>query len=160
MAFPTHIVAVGGVVEDEHGNILLVKTHDGGWVFPGGQVEVGENLPDALRREIKEESDIDVAVGHLIGMYSNTGIHKWYDGITDVPTKLMVDFVCEPVGGALSASEETTEGRWVPNDAVLDFITAPAIRNHFQAYLDFDGTAAYMEYVTKPAFEIRHRARI
>ena len=35
---PTHIVATGGIVEDNAGNILLVKTYHGGWVFPGGQV--------------------------------------------------------------------------------------------------------------------------
>ena len=160
MAFPTHIVAVGGIVEDGHGNILLVKTRDGGWVFPGGQVEVGENLPDALRREIKEESGIDTAVGHLIGVYSNTGIYKWHDDVTTVPTKVMLDFVCEAVGGALSASEETTESGWVPKDAVLEFITAPAIRNRFQVYLDFDGATTYMEYVTKPGFDIRRRERL
>jgi len=36
MAFPTHIVSAGGIVEDGKGNILLVKAHDDGWVFPGG----------------------------------------------------------------------------------------------------------------------------
>ncbi|MGG3311029.1 NUDIX hydrolase, partial [Paenibacillus lautus] len=74
MPFPTQIVATGGFVEDGQGNILLVKTRDGGWVYPGGQVEVGENLIDGLIREIKEESGIDVSVGSLVGVYSNTGI--------------------------------------------------------------------------------------
>lgn len=69
---PTHIVATGGIVEDNAGNILLVKTYHGGWVFPGGQVEVGENLMDALKREVKEESGIDVVISHLIGIYLNT----------------------------------------------------------------------------------------
>jgi 8-oxo-dGTP diphosphatase len=77
MAMPMHIVAVGGIVENEIGEILLVKTRNGGWVFPGGQVEVGENLEDALTREIKEESGIDITVTNLIGVYSNTGIYKW-----------------------------------------------------------------------------------
>ena len=113
MVMPTHIVAVGGIVEDGNGNILLVKTRNGGWVFPGGQVEVGENLPDALMREIKEESGIDVTVSKLIGVYSNTAIHKWYDGVTDVPTKVMLDFTCEVVGGELAISDETTDSRWV-----------------------------------------------
>ena len=54
-------------------------------VFPGGQVEVGENLMEALMREIKEESGIDTAVSHFNQNYSNTGIYKWYDGVTDVP---------------------------------------------------------------------------
>jgi 8-oxo-dGTP diphosphatase len=48
MAMPTHIVAVGGFVENVQGEILLVQTQHNGWVFPGGQVEVGENLTDAL----------------------------------------------------------------------------------------------------------------
>ncbi|MGE8205704.1 NUDIX hydrolase [Heyndrickxia sp. NPDC080065] len=137
------------------GEILLVKTHNGGWVFPGGQVEVGENLMDALIREVKEESGIDTAVSQLIGVYSNTGIHKWYDGVTDVPTKLILDFVCRPVGGELSISEETSESEWVPRDKVLELVTTPAIQTRFKAYLDFKNDIKYMEFVTKPEFEIK-----
>jgi ADP-ribose pyrophosphatase YjhB (NUDIX family) len=79
LSFPTHIVSAGGFVEDGEGNILLVKTRNGGWVYPGGQVEVGENLMDALVREIKEESGIDTTISYLVGIYSNTGVFKWYD---------------------------------------------------------------------------------
>ncbi|ANY71126.1 hypothetical protein BBD41_00115 [Paenibacillus ihbetae] len=103
MPFPTHIVATGGFIEDEQGNILLVKTRDGGWVYLGGQVEVGENLIDGLIREIKEESGI-------AGVYSNTGIFKWYGG------------------ELLAVTEETTDSRWVAKDKVLDFIENPAIQ--------------------------------
>ncbi|SUA98947.1 NUDIX domain-containing protein [Paenibacillus thiaminolyticus] len=59
MTMPTHIEAVGGIVENEQGHILVVKAKHDGWVFPGGQVEAGENL---------------------IGVYSNTGTYKWHDG--------------------------------------------------------------------------------
>lgn len=48
MIMPTHIVTGAGVVENDKEEILLVKTHHGGWVFPGGQVEVGENVIDAV----------------------------------------------------------------------------------------------------------------
>ena len=160
MPFPTHIVAAGGLVEDGQGNILLVKTHDGGWVYPGGQVEVGENLLDALVREIKEESGIDTMVSNLIGVYSNTGIFKWYDGVTDVPTQVIFDFVCRPVGGELAVSEETTDSRWVAKDRVLDFIKHPAIRTRYQAYLEFNAGVNYMEYVTNPEFKIKHQTGI
>lgn len=160
MPFPTHIVAVGGIVEDGEGNILLVKTRDGGWVYPGGQVEVGENLIDALIREIKEESGIEATVSHLIGVFSNTGIHKWYDGVTDVPTKVMFDFACKPLGGELAVSEETTDSRWIAKDKVLDFVTAPAIRTRYQVYLEFSGTVNYLDYVTKPEFILKQRRGI
>ncbi|CAG9608165.1 NUDIX hydrolase [Pseudoneobacillus rhizosphaerae] len=135
--------------------VLLVKTHHGGWVFPGGQVEIGENLEDALIREVKEESGIDISVVSLIGVYSNTGVHKWYDGVIDVPTKLMLDFVCKTLGGELATSDETSESKWVEKEKVLDLVTAIAIRTRYQAYLYFDGNVNYMEYVTKPQFELK-----
>ncbi|UYZ24129.1 NUDIX hydrolase [Mesobacillus jeotgali] len=160
MSFPTHIVSAGGFVEDSEGNILIVKTRDGGWVYPGGQVEAGENLMDALIREIKEESGINVEVSYLVGVYSNTGTFKWYDGVTDVPTQVIFDFVCKPVGGELSVSEETTDSRWVAKDRVLDFIAHPAIKTRYQAYLDFNGEVNYMEYVNVPSFTIKHKTGI
>lgn len=64
ITMPTHIVAAGGIVENEQGHILLVKTKHDGWVLPGGQVEAGENLI-ALCREIKEERGIDVEVSRF-----------------------------------------------------------------------------------------------
>lgn len=160
MSFPTHIVSAGGIVEDSKGNILLVKTRYGGWVYPGGQVEVGENLIDALVREIKEESGITTTVSYLIGVYSNTGSFKSCDGVTDVPTQVIFDFVCKLVGGQLAVSEETTESRWVAKEQVLAFITHPAIRTRYQAYLEFDGMVNYMDYVTNPQFTIKHQTSI
>ena len=160
MKMPTHIIAVGGIVENENGKILLVKTINGGWVFPGGQVEVGENLVDALAREVKEESGVNIEVGSLLSVISNTGTYKWYDGITDVPTKLMLDFVCKYKSGELCTSEETTEVCWVKKDEVLDVIQHPAYRTRYQNYIDFAGTVTYMEYVTKPEFQIKINANI
>jgi 8-oxo-dGTP diphosphatase len=155
MLMPTHIIAVGGITEDKEGNILLVKTYHGGWVFPGGQVEEGENLIDALTREIKEESGIDVEVSYMIGIYSNTAKHKGYNGIEVVPTKVMMDFVCTTVSGELCTSEETSDSCWVSRDKVLKMIEAPAIRERYQAYLNYNGTVNYMEYVTHPEFQLK-----
>ncbi|MDQ8735874.1 NUDIX hydrolase [Paenibacillus sp. LHD-38] len=160
MPMPTHIVAVGGIVENEQGQVLLVKTQHGGWVFPGGQVEAGENLMNALMREIKEESGIDTAVLCLIGIYSNTGTYTWHDGVTEIPTKVMLDFSCRAVGGQLCISEETSESRWFDKAMALEAITAPAIRTRYQAYLDFGGSASYMEYVTSPDFDIKLKRSI
>ncbi|OBR64478.1 ADP-ribose pyrophosphatase [Paenibacillus oryzae] len=148
MTFPTHIVSAGGIVEDGSGNILLVKAKDDGWVFPGGIIEVGENLMNGVIREIKEESGIDTTVSHLINIVSNTGLHKWYDGVTDVPTKIMFDFVCKAEGGELTTSDETSDSRWVPKDGVLELLTLPFIRIRYEGYLNFNGSVNYMEYTT------------
>lgn len=159
MQMPLHIVAAGGIVENAKGEILLVETRrDGQWVFPGGQVEVGENLIDGVIREVKEESGIDVTVSHLVGVFSNTATYEGHSGVKIVPTKVMFDFVCKPVGGELMTSDETSDSRWVSRDEVLNMIEAPALRARYQAYLDYDGSVQYMDYVTKPEFELKlHR---
>ena len=95
MAWPTHIVSAAGYVEDKSGNLLLVKTHNRGWDTAGGQIEVGENLEEGVLREILEESGIKASVRCLIGVYSNVGQHLFYDGVTNVPTKVMFDFLCD-----------------------------------------------------------------
>ena len=65
----TPIIAVGGVIF--HGqSVLLVKRNQepgiGQWSLPGGVVELGETLTDALRREIYEEVSIKIEIGGLI----------------------------------------------------------------------------------------------
>ena len=156
MQMPVHIVAAGGFVENTQGEILLVKIRRGGhWVFPDGQVEVGENLIDGVIREVKEESGIDVIVSHLVGIYSNTATYEGYSGVKIVPTKVMFDFVCEPVGGELITSDETSDSRWVSKEEVLDLVAAPALRTRYQAYLDYNGSINYGDYITKPQFELK-----
>lgn len=156
MQMPVHIVATAGFVENTKNEILLVKTRrEGHWVFPGGQVEVGENLIDGVIREVKEESGIDVKVSHLVGVFSNTATYEGHSGVKIVPTKVMFDFVCEPIGGTLTTSDETSDSRWVNKEEVLDMILAPALRTRYQAYIDFNGSVQYMDYITRPEFELK-----
>jgi 8-oxo-dGTP diphosphatase len=161
MQMPVHIVAAGGFVTNEKDEILLVKTRrDGHWVFPGGQIEVGENLIDGVIREVKEESGMDVTVSHLVGVFSNTATYEGHSGVKIVPTKVMFDFVCEPVGGEFTTSDETSDVRWVRKGDVLNLISSPALRTRYQAYMDFEGSVQYMDYVTKPEFEVKSKRTI
>lgn len=154
MAFPTHIVAAAGYVLDKAGNILIIKTPNRGWDCTGGQVEVGEDIEAAVLREIMEESGINARVTCLCGVYSNVGQHLYYDGVTQVPTKVMLDFICEYEGGECRISEESSAVIWVPKEKVLDYITAPAQRYRFEKILAFDGRITYASYVTKPEFRV------
>lgn len=91
-----------GLVLDGKGGLLLTKrAHpplQGYWAPPAGYVEVDENVEEALRREIREETGIEVETQQLLGIYSKSGM-----GI------LILVYRCRAVGGTLQASEEATE---------------------------------------------------
>jgi ADP-ribose pyrophosphatase YjhB (NUDIX family) len=158
--FPTHIVAVFGVVENERGEVLLLKHRQkGAWMFPGGQVETGENLIEALLRETMEESGMAIEVGRLFCVDSNTCTYKGYGGYAHVPTKIMFGFMCKYVGGAFRESDETTQGRWVARDQALELLGDP-LREKYRAYLEFSGGIQYSAYVTKPAYALQYRREI
>jgi 8-oxo-dGTP diphosphatase len=63
---------VFAAILDDAGRILCVRLNyaSHGWTTPGGRVEPGESPLEALRREVLEESGLDVAVGELVGVYS------------------------------------------------------------------------------------------
>ncbi len=151
----THIVAGAGVVVNDNDEILMVKTYNAGWVFPGGQVEVGENVIDAVKREIMEETGIEVEVGEVFCISSNTGKYPGYNGVKEVPTKAMLDFICKAKDGTPRPSDENSESVFVSREKVLERIQAPNIIERYKAYLEYTGRPVYLEYVTKPCYELR-----
>ncbi|MEO3944316.1 NUDIX domain-containing protein [Gorillibacterium sp. CAU 1737] len=156
--FPTHIVAVFGVIENEDHDILLVRSRNRNvWMFPGGQVEIGENLIDALTRETKEESDMEIAVDQLFCVSSNTCTYPGYNGYGVIPTKVVMGFTCRYLNGQFQESDETTESLWVPREKVLDLLVAPDLIDKYKAYLDFSGAVVYLEYRTKPEYDLRQK---
>ena len=157
---PTHIIAAAGIVINDNDEILMVKTHRGGWVFPGGQVEVGENVIDAVKREVMEETGIDIEVGEVFCISSNTCTYPGYNGVKEVPTKMMLDFLCRAKGGIPRPSDENSESAFFSIGKAQELITAPAIVERFKAYLEYTGRPIYMEYVTKPSFQLKLKRSI
>ena len=71
--YPKHIVAVSAYITNDIGEALLVKAHwrKDTWEPPGGQVERGEALDVAVRREVLEETGIEIVVHGITGVYYN-----------------------------------------------------------------------------------------
>lgn len=113
----THFVSVAALVSNDLGEILLIKSPRRGWEYPGGMVEPGETFQDALLREIKEESGIDVEITGFIGLCKN--VEK------DV---VNLDFACKAVGGTLTTSNESSEVLWVSKTDALNMVTFPLTR--------------------------------
>lgn len=72
---PRQVVSVSGYINNDAGEILLVRTYWRGdtWELPGGQVEEGETLHEALRRQVLEETGIEVMATGVSGVYQNVG---------------------------------------------------------------------------------------
>jgi 8-oxo-dGTP diphosphatase len=97
-----HSVSVAGVITDDHGRALLIQRRDNHhWEPPGGVLELAEGIHDGLRREVREETGLDIEPIALTGVYKN---------ITRGIVALV--FRCKVTGGHLSTNDEVTAFRW------------------------------------------------
>ena len=140
-SYPVHIVAAGGFVTNANGQVLLLKSpRYQDWEFPGGQVEEGETIPQALEREVFEETGIVVKVKSLVGIYSN--IRK--------PSIVNMDFVCEYVSGEPKTSNESLQVEWVERNDVMRRVKRDAIQKRLKNMLEFTGEIKYIAYLVDP----------
>lgn len=103
MDSPRHSVSVAAVITDDHGRALVIQRADNGhWEPPGGVLELGETIEDGLRREVREETGLDIEVGPLTGIYKNMT-----RGI------IALVFLTRITGGDLHITDEARDFRWV-----------------------------------------------
>jgi ADP-ribose pyrophosphatase YjhB (NUDIX family) len=132
---PRHSVSVSGVILDDHGRVLLIRRRDNlHWEPPGGVLELAETIHDGLRREIREETGLDVESDALTGVYKN------------MPRGIIaLVFRCKITGGHLTSNDEVTAFKWADQADIQRFTseayavrlldalrecTTPAIRQH------------------------------
>lgn len=102
--------SVSAVIRDGRGHVLLGRRADSGeWGLPGGNVEIGESVTEAIRREVREETGLEVAVTRLVGVYSDPAwqVVRYPDG--RVVHYVTSCFECRVTGGTLATSPETLE---------------------------------------------------
>jgi 8-oxo-dGTP pyrophosphatase MutT (NUDIX family) len=125
-------VSAGGLVYDRSGRLLILKpTYKSGWTIPGGVMEAdGESPWEACRREVREETAIDVSRGRLVAMDFRRprpgrpgGIRFLFDcgKVSD-----------EALAGLKLQPEEISEARLVPVPDALSLLRGP-IRRRVQA---------------------------
>lgn len=121
-------IAVGAIVVHD-GQLLMVQRANepgrGLWSIPGGRVEHGEYLADALAREVKEETNLDISVGDLLGIAEVTGD----------PHYVILDFEASLSGvGEPIAADDVAEVRWVPLEAVDKLDCTPRFVEFLRAW--------------------------
>jgi 8-oxo-dGTP diphosphatase len=109
------VVGVGGVVVRAGKALIVKRGHEprkGEWSLPGGRVELGESLEDATRREIKEETGLDVEVGPLVEVFDR--VHRLDDRIRY--HFVIVDYLCHAPAGVACAGDDAEDVAWVTGD--------------------------------------------
>ena len=130
------VPSVTAIVPSERGHVLMVhKTDNDLWALPGGAMDVGESMADAVVREVKEETGIKVEVTGVVGIYSNPNHVMAYDD-GEVRQQCSICFTTRMLGGQLATSSETKEVRFV-DPADLDSLSIhPSMRLRIDHYLE------------------------
>ena len=115
------LVGVGGVAI-WNGRVLLIRRGgpplEGEWSIPGGMLEVGETLHQAVKRELAEETGIETRVGELIEVFErifpdSEGRAKYH--------YVILDYLCEVTGGTARAGSDATEVAWAAETEIVSF---------------------------------------
>jgi 8-oxo-dGTP diphosphatase len=122
-------VGVGGVVIAGDRTLLIRRGTaplEGQWSIPGGMLELGESIKEGVRRELAEETGIDVRVLDLIEVFER--IIPGDGGRTRYHF-VILDYLCEMIGGEAMAASDVTDVAWAREDQLENYsLTAIATR--------------------------------
>lgn len=115
------MVAVGAVIRDGEGRILLVKHvkerggfWQGKWICPGGGLELGETIEEGIAREVMEETNLEIRLttplipfDRVVKEAGETKLHVIY-----------IDYLADLVGGELRPASDVGQAVWVRRDEI------------------------------------------
>ena len=121
------LVGVGVLIQDGDRYLLIKRASEpdaGLWSVPGGMVELGERAAEAAKREVMEETGLDVEIVEVLGV-----VDKIVEGDGDRVKFhfVIVDYLAHPVGGSLEASSDALDAKWVKPADFRDYEMSPTL---------------------------------
>ena len=119
--------SVVACIIDSEQRVLLtrrcIEPFCGAWVMPGGKIDLGEPILEALHREVREEVGLEVRVDHLIDVFEHVGVGQRNDHF------IILYYRTTPLSFELAPNgEECTEARWVAKGELATFPLPPGTR--------------------------------
>jgi ADP-ribose pyrophosphatase YjhB (NUDIX family) len=116
------ILGVGAVIVSQRRALLVRRATEplkGEWSVPGGVLELGEKLHDGVRREVLEETGLEVEPQQVLEVFDS--IFNDQQGRTQYHY-VLIDYLCSVTGGEARAGSDVSEAKWVAEDelAALD----------------------------------------
>jgi ADP-ribose pyrophosphatase YjhB (NUDIX family) len=132
------IVGVGGVVVHRQRALLIrrgCEPHKGQWSIPGGMLELGEELADGVRRELKEETGLEVEPLEIVAAFDRI----MREGKRVKYHYVIVDYVCRLKRGRLKSASDVLDARWVRREEMPQYhLTEMATQVILQSFEFFE----------------------
>ncbi|BDC18968.1 NUDIX hydrolase [Acidianus sp. HS-5] len=137
------LIAVGGVILSDKKVLLVQRSkppNKGAWAIPGGKVEYGETLKEALRREMKEELDVDVNPEDLIGVIEiiKEGFHY-----------VILDFLCEIKHGKIKAGSDALDAKFFSLEEMSKIAVSPTTIEMMKKYFEGERIPLFITETSK-----------
>jgi ADP-ribose pyrophosphatase YjhB (NUDIX family) len=131
------VVAVTAIVTNDDGDLVMQKRTDNDlWGLPGGAMNIGESIGQAVIREVFEETSLEVEPTGIVGIYSDPGhIIAYADG--EVRQEFSICFTARIVDGQLTVGDtESTEVRFVKASELEQLSMGSSTRLRIQHFLE------------------------
>ena len=126
------VVGVGAIILDRN-KILLEKRKNapgkGKWTIPGGLVELGENVEDAVIREVKEETMLEVCDPRLVDVVNYISLDE--KGAVNYHF-VIIDYLVTVKSGKPKAASDAAALKWVPFNEVEEYDLTESFRRFFR----------------------------
>lgn len=127
----------GALIFDREGRLFLVKSHkwEGKWVIPGGHVDLGERIEDAVRREVKEETNLDVYDVEFVCFQE----FVYGEGFWKKRHFIFFDYACKTDSTDVVLNDEAQEYTWARLEELHDLPIETYTWNVIREYLKRQG---------------------